>query len=503
MNGNELYYDIVNKTYSTGLLGDKVDFTIEDTSKQYFDTEEVAIGTNSDSISEKWEEAANAEENLSKAEDALDNAQKAHDAQKVIYDEATAELEAIKKSNEDNKAATEAQVAELNAQIDELDKKLNGGVGDQLLRALIEGDLKAAGDGAARILKLEIKAGLGKITEEEQKELDELKGSTETSKEVLDILNGLSDGKLGLDDAKKIVGLLGKDNVSAKTRLAIANAVEDVFEKQYEKSVEELEQAVETAKEETKKQLDVVVEARKEKLEKDIALADALVQKQNAAKAVADAADVKSLADQAVEDAQAAYDAYVVMKEQYKPDDVAVLAAKEAYEAAQKHAEDAQDAAEKAQRDAARAQMIAFIAQRYADLFYERPEEAIFFDAGETQTIAQYAYGLRGTVSPDFTGGAQLKNASFVEAVFANNGVAVNLSSSNAADVKNAGVPVANSNVIPGDIVCILAKDGVTVERFGVYHGDGIYVFYNEATGAVGTGNLAQAQYGWFAIRVK
>lgn len=504
VNGEALYYDSINKTYSTGttLLGNKIEFTIEDTSKQYFDTEEVAIGTNSDSISEKWEEAANAEENLSKAEEALEKAESDHAEAEKVYNAAKGELTDIKGSNEEIKVATQKQVEQLNAQIDELDKKLNGGVGDQLLRALIEGDVEAAGKGAAKIAALEIKAGLGIITEEEQKELDELKGSTETSKEMLEILKGLSDGKLDIDDAKKIVGMLGESNVSAKTRLAIANAVEDVFEKQYEKAVDELEEAVETAKEETKKQLDVVVEARKEKLEKDIALADALVQKQNAAKAVADAADVKSLADQAVEDAKAAYEAYKAMEDKYHPDDVAVLAAKAAYEAAQKHADDAQAAAEAALWDAARAQMIAFIAQRYADLFFERPEEAIFFGSGGAQTIAQYAYSLRGTISSDFSGGVQMLNATFVEAVFANNGVTVSLSSNNAADVKAAGTPVANSDVRPGDIVCILAEDGVTVERFGIYYGDGIYVFYNETSGAVETGNLADALYGWFAIRV-
>lgn len=467
-----------------------------------FDTEDAAIGTNSNSITDKWAVADNAEQNLADATQKLEAAEKTHSEAEKVYNAATDELNTLIQDNEDIKLANQPQLDNLNAQITQLDQELNGGVGDQLLRALIEGDTQAGMDAAKKIAALEWKALIGNLTEEEQKELDSLKASLGTSKEIANVVAGVSDGKLDLDDIKNIINLLGDDTVSAKTRLAIAKAVESALQKAYDKAAQDLQDAIDQAKAEIKAQGDAVAEATKNFAQKEAALAAAALKESIASQAADRAEKFNAMAKQAAKDAEDAYHAYKWLVDSYATDKQAVADAQAAYENALKLAEAAAKAAEDAAAEAARAKAAAAEARAIADAFPVPQEETK--PASVKMSIAEFAYRLKGISPADFLAkaGENPTSASFVEYVFACYGFQIDLSSNKVEDIEKNFTCLAKGDVKPGDIICILAADGVTVECFGVYYGNGIYTFFNEATGKVETAKCADAVNGWFVIRV-
>ena len=500
----------------------KVRLTVVDTTLSHFETGDKLIGTNSNSITDQWKKAADAENNLKEAEETLAVAQRNHDDAKIIYDNAKATLTEIIDANSATIAATQPKVDELNAQIEELDTKLNGSTGDQLLRSLIEGDLKAGADAAGKILALTIKSKLpGGLTEDEKKELDELNSTVKTSEQMLEVIAGLADGNVDGEDVKNIIGLLADNTISAKTRLAIANAVKDTLQKSYDKAAEELKEAIAKAEEEITAQAGIAADAAVTAAERELALVAANGKAALAKEAADRAADLKERADQAAKDAHDAYLTYKYLVDAYATDKDAVNAALLAYETAQQKADEAAKAAEEAAAEAKRAEAAAEEARRIADAF-PVPEEVPVEDASDknasdknasdkntsdentpvkTMTLAQYAYSLLGKIRAEFGDAANMTNPKFVELVFARYGYTIDLSSNRDVDVTKNGTRIDNSLVQPGDIICIYAADG-TIAVFGIYYGDGNYVFYNELTQQVETAQCPTAANSWFAVRV-
>ena len=526
------YYTVDGNLMTLGTLTGKFmvngkEFTVKDSTQVYYASATTPIGTNSNSITDQWEKAADAENNLKKAEDKLAVAQQNHDDAKVIYDNAKATLNEIIDANSATIAATQPKVDELNAQIEELDTKLNGSTGDQLLRSLIEGDLKAGADAAGKILALTIKSKLpGGLTEDEKKELDELNSTVKTSEQMLEVIAGLADGNVDGEDVKNIIGLLADNTISAKTRLAIANAVKDTLQKSYDKAAEELKEAIAKAEEEITAQAGIAADAAVTAAERELALVAANGKAALAKEAADRAADLKERADQAAKDAHDAYLTYKYLVDAYATDKDAVNAALLAYETAQQKADEAAKAAEEAAAEAKRAEAAAEEARRIADAF-PVPEEVPVEDASDknasdknasdkntsdkntsdentpvkTMTLAQYAYSLLGKIRAEFGDAANMTNPKFVELVFARYGYTIDLSSNRDVDVTKNGTRIDNSLVQPGDIICIYAADG-TIAVFGIYYGDGNYVFYNELTQQVETAQCPTAANSWFAVRV-
>ncbi|MDO5545352.1 MAG: hypothetical protein Q4F81_05960 [Eubacteriales bacterium] len=482
-----------------------INLTVVDTTPR-FKTEDTAIGTNSNSITDQWKAAEQAEQNLIDATEKLDDAQKKYDEAKTRYESATAALNEIIDTNTGIVKDNGAEVEKLSAQIAELDRELNGGIGDQLLRAIIEGDTKAEADAGVKIAKLMAKLAFGSLTEEEQSELEELKNGLSTGGEMLNVITGVADGIDG-EDIKNIIGLLADNTLSAKTRLTIARALESVFQTQHEKAVQELKDAIATAGKEIAEQTGVVGEAAKNAAEKELALVDANLKACLAKEAAERAENLKELADKAAKDAHDAYLTYKYLIDAYASDKQAVEDAKKAYEDAQKIANEAAKAAEDAAEEAKRAEDAAEEARRIADSFPvpsdDTTETVEEVSVRKWMTLAEYAYSLRGTLPKGFGGKdiSELTSADFVETVYARYGYTIDLSSNKVEDVEKNGTLVDNEQVRPGDIVCVLAADG-SIETFGIYYNKDVYVFYNETSHLVETADCAKAPNGWATVNV-
>lgn len=157
---------------------------------------------------EMWKQAENAEQNLEEASNNLKTAQEKFDEVEKQYNETKAALEQILAASEGSKKDLQDQIDVLEEEKEDKEHTLNGGLGDQLLRSVIEGDGSALADAGKEIAALELKALLGGLSEEEQKKLDELKGSVETTKQVAEIIGGVSDGSIDQEDLEKVVNLV-------------------------------------------------------------------------------------------------------------------------------------------------------------------------------------------------------------------------------------------------------------------------------------------------------
>lgn len=454
-----------------------------------FDSADTPITTNSNTITEMWEQADNAEQNLEEASNHLQTAQKKFNEVEKQYNETKTALKQFLAEKNAEKESVQDQIDVLKEEKEDKEHTLNGGLGDQLLRSVIEGDGSALADAGKEIAALEVKAALlGGLSEEEQKKLDELKGSVKTTNQVAEIIVGVSDGSIDQEDLEKVVNLVKDNNFSVKTQKALAEKLEGLLEKQYENATENLQKAVETAQEEIEKQTEAAGKAALNAAEKEVALAQAQVKQGLANQGVDQAEKFLASAEKAAEDAQAAYEAYVALANSLNVDRAAVEAAKAAYEQAQKDADTAKALADQALLDAENAKAAATAARKIADEFPELTKT-------KGEEIADYAQSLLGYSDH------QMTNPAFAEQVFRRYGYPIDLSSRNAADVLRNGIQVENSEVEPGDLICILAEDG-TVSLFGVYYKDGIYIFYNELTKKVETGRCMDAPYGWIAIRI-
>lgn len=507
-----------NGVFQTGtdLSGDKKVYTLVDTSQKIFVTDEAALKTNSNTITDKWADAENAEANLAEKEQALEDAKEKFNAAEKTYNETKETLEGIKTSNGEIKVAKQEEVDELNKQISELDKKLNGDLADQLLRGVIqiaigEDPDVTVTDVAARRLQLEVKkAGVilgGKpLTPEEEKELEKLQSVnvdniTNSGKEMLNVIAGLQDG-VDLEDVKNTINLLANSGVSAKTREAILKAVEKTLDAVHEKAVEELNKAIEEAKKELSERGQAVKAAEKEYADKELIFLEAAAKEKLAEQAVNNAANLKDLAVKAQKDAEAALKAYEELAGSYETDKSLVGAARKAYEDARKKADEALAAANAAIKNAIAAAQAALEARKIANTFPEEDEyiEPTYRNLG--LTIARYAYSLVGPLMPGFSeNNDAMTNAEFVRLVYARFGIKLDLSSTKPEDVAKNGLRIDNTMVKPGDLVCIHADNGM-VGTFGIYYGQDIYVFFNETTREVELGNCAHISNGWFVVRV-
>lgn len=354
--------------------------TVEDTSKHYYVTAEDPLATNSNTITDKWAEAEKAEENLAEKEQALKDATDKFNAAEKTYNETKDTLEGIKTENGEIKVAKQEEVDALNQQIGELDKKLNGSLSDQIIRAIIlesigeesDVDMKDIGKEAA---ELAVKAFLGQLTEEEKvrwEELKDLQGLKDTGSDILKVVDGLGDGKVSLDDVKNTINLLANSGVSAKTREAILKAVEKTLDAVHEKAVEELNKAIEDAKKELAEKGQAVDAAAKEYADKELIFLEAAAKEKLAEAAVNNAADLRDKAVKAQQDAEAALKAYEELAGSYETDKSLVEAAKKAYEDASKKADEALAAANAAIKNAIAAAQAALEARKIANTF---PEE--------------------------------------------------------------------------------------------------------------------------------
>ena len=511
-----------NGVFQTGtdLSGDKKVYTLVDTSQKIFVTDEAALKTNSNTIIDKWADAENAEKNLAEKEQALEDAKEKFNAAEKTYNETKETLEGIKTSNGEIKVAKQEEVNALNQQVAELDKKLNGSLSDQIIRAVIlesigeesDVDLLDIGKEAAA---LAIKAALGKLTEadkERWEELKDLQGLKDTGSDILEVVGGLGDGKVTLDDVKNTINLLADSGVSAKTRQAILKAVEKTLDAAHAQAAKDLSKAIEDAKQELAEKGQAVGAAEKDYADKELIFLEAAAKETLAEAAVSNAANLKDKAVKAHEDAEAALKAYEELANN-ETDKSLVEAAEKAYEDARKKADEALKAANEAIKNAIAAAEAALKARGIANSFPEENSgKTTYANLGLTSgkttyanlglTIAKYAYSLLGPLTPDFSENiGAMTNPEFARLVYAHFGIKLDLSSTKPEDVAKNGVRIDNKMVKPGDLVCIHAENGM-VGTFGIYYGEGTYVFYNETSREVELGTCAQITNGWFAVRV-
>ena len=511
-NGKVVYYDSLTKTFRMGTSA----VTIEDTSKHIYVTAEDPLATNSNTITDKWADAENAEANLQEKEQALETAKDNFNAAEKTYNETKDTLEGIKNTNGEIKVAKQEEVDALNQQIADLDKKLNGDLADQLLRGVIqiaigeEPDVSGT-DVAKRILELEAKKALANLpfgggeplTPEEEKELENLKSVNvgdiaNTGKEMLDIIAGLQDG-VDLEDVKNTINLLADSGVSAKTREAILKAVEKTLDAAHKKAAEDLNKAIEEAKQELAEKGQAVDAAAKEFADKELIFLEAAAKEKLAEAAVNNAANLRDLAIKAHEDAEAALKAYEELAGSYETDKSLVEAAKKAYEDASKKADETLAAANAAMEDAIAAAQAALEAREIADTY---PEETYSNYRNLGLTIAQYAYSQLGPLTPGFSQNIDaMTSAEFVRLVYAHFGITLDLSSTRPESVTKNGVCIENNMVKPGDLVCIYEYNGM-VGTVGIYYDQGKYVFFNETTHEVELGDCASIANAWFVVRV-
>lgn len=490
----------------------EVRLAVVDTTLSHFETEDTAIGTNSNTITDKWAAAEEADANYEKAKQELQTAEGNFKAAEKTYNEAKDTLEGIKTV----KVAKQEEVDALNQQIGELDKKLNGDLADQLLRGVIQIKIGedpdvTVTDVVTRRIQLEAKKagaifGGTPLTPEEEKELEKLQSVnvdniTNSGKEMLKVIAGLQDG-VDLEDVKNTINLLANSGVSAKTREAILKAVEKTLDAVHEKAVEELNKAIEEAKKELSERGQAVKAAEKEYADKELIFLEAAAKEKLAEQAVNNAANLKDLAVKAQKDAEAALKAYEELAGSYETDKSLVGAARKAYEDARKKADEALAAANAAIKNAIAAAQAALEARKIANTFPEEDEyiEPTYRNLG--LTIARYAYSLVGPLMPGFSeNNDTMTNAEFVRLVYARFGIKLDLSSTKPEDVAKNGLRIDNTMVKPGDLVCIHADNGM-VGTFGIYYGQDIYVFFNETTREVELGDCAHISNGWFVVRV-
>lgn len=477
VNGNALkqddngwYYEtgLINKTRHDVTLSEKLDDPI------YIPADE-PISTNSNSISDIWDTAADAENNYNEAVANLEAAQAEYDEAEAAYNAAKTSLEGIIAANENQIENTQEEIDKINENLKELDKKLNGGLGDQLMRAIIEGDTSAGLSASAEVARLELKKLFGTATDEDLAKLEELNNGLATGKDILAVIAGVSDG-LDIEDLGNIVNLIANTNLSAKTRLAIAELIESGLETIHDNAVKDLEDAVKKAEEEVAAAAEAAAKAAADAAKKEIAVAQAMAAEAaaNLARDIAEA--YKNQAAEAAEKAKQAKEDYEKLLNQAEADTSIVDDARQAVEDAQAAADAAAEAAAKAAYDAERANKAAEEAREIADNF----------PAGKL-TAAQFALYLKA--NPDvFTAamqaaGLEENNVNFVKYVYTYVGANIDLNDDTVATAKKNGVSFSIDAAMDSDMF-IESKDGAKVDTYGVYV-DKNFVEYNDAQSAI------------------
>lgn len=467
---NGWYYEtgLINKTRHDVTLSEKLDDPI------YIPADE-PISTNSNSISDIWDTAADAENNYNEAVANLEAAQAEYDEAEAAYNAAKTSLEGIIAANENHKELTQEEIDKVNENIKELDKKLNGGLSDQLIRAIIEGDTSAGLSAAAEAARLELKKLFGTATDEDLAKLEDLNSGIATGKDILAVIAGVSDG-LDIEDLGKIVNLIANTNLSAETRLAIAKLIESGLETIHDNAVKDLEDAVKKAEEEVAAAAEAAAKAAADAAKKEIAVAQAMAAEAaaNLARDIAEA--YKNQAAEAAEKAKQAKEDYEKLLNQAEADTSIVDDARQAAIDAQAAADAAAEAAAKAAYDAERANKAAEEAREIADNF----------PAGKL-TAAQFALYLKAYPEV-FTAamqaaGLEENNVNFVKYVYTYVGANIDLNDDTVATAKKNGVSFSIDAAKDSDMF-IESKDGAKVDTYGVYV-DKNFVEYNDAQSAI------------------
>lgn len=497
VNGNELKQDAEgNYYYETGLLNKtKHPVTlVEKLDDPIYVAEETPISTTSNAITEILDAAEDAEGNYNEAVGNYNAAKADYDEAEAAYNAAQTSLNGIIAANENHQELTQKEIDKINDNLKDLDKKLNGGLSDQLIRAIVTGDVGAGISAGAEAARLELKKLFGTATDEELAKLEELSSGLETGKEIAEIIAGVSDG-IDLNDISSIVNLIANTSLSAETRLAIAELVEGGLESIHDKAMKDLEEAVQKAEEEVAAAAEAAAQAAANAAQKEVAVAQAMAAEAaaNLAKDIAEA--YKNQAEEAAKKAAEAKEAYEKLLQQAE-DSTLVEEAKQAADDAQDAADAAAEAAEKAAIDAERAAKAAEEAREIADNFPTA--------ASSRMTAAEYAMFL--LENPEVFANAMEKanmeanNKNFVRYVYAYVGTPVHLGDGTAAAANKNGYCIHISAVLDSDMF-IQFTDGTNVDTYGVCV-EKTYVAYDEAASTVARVDLPKDGNICSAVRV-
>lgn len=366
----DLKWDEDGAYYKT-IVG-KIYVTITDTQFNQWVSEKDPVSTNSNTISDTWTGAENAKSNYDTAVKDLKKAKKEYDQAEKDYKAYADALNALINAHETKIENEEAKKEALKEQLKDLDEKLNGSLIEQLFRAVITGDKETLISAGEELAVLALKLLNPFLPAEERaaimQQMEEMSGAIENGEKVLEIIKAISSGEFDLDNIGTIVELITDSGVSAKTRLAITQALEKVINDLHDKSVDNLRNAVEKAEQAVADQNKAIANATKEALSADAAYAQAKIKEAAADIVAADAKNLKDKADKAAKDANEAYELYKQLLEQgLAPDDAYVVEAREAYERAQASADQAMAAYNDAKASADLAAVAYANAQKIAD----------------------------------------------------------------------------------------------------------------------------------------
>lgn len=465
-NGDWYYVD--DKTRHDVTLSEKLDDPI-------YIPADAPIRTNSNSISDIWDTAADAENKYNEAVENLEAAKAEYDEAEAAYIAAKTSLEGIIAANENQKELTQEEIDKIEENLKELDKKLNGNLMDKIVRSVLEGEIKTPENLWDFFHDIDVLLKLLPGTSRD--EINEaLESSLETGKNMLEVINNITDGKFKPDDITSVVNLLTDTNLSAKTRLAIAKLIESGLEKVHDNAVKDLEDAVKKAEEEVAAAAEAAAQAAADAAKKEIAVAQAMAAEAaaNLARDIAEA--YKNQAAEAAEKAKQAKEDYEKLLNQAEADTSIVDDARQAAIDAQTAADAAAEAAAKAAYDAERANKAAEEAREIADNF----------PAGKL-TAAQFALYLKAYPEV-FTAamqaaGLEENNVNFVKYVYTYVGANIVLNDDTVATAKKNGVSFSIDAAMDSDMF-IESKDGAKVDTYGVYV-DKNFVEYNDAQSAI------------------
>lgn len=369
-------------SFKTGIMT-KVYVDILDPDQTYFKITDENPALSSNAISSIWEQLNDPAQNVTEKTEALNQAQSEFDAAWGDYKELVDTIETNTKEKE--RLESDPETKAIREQLEKLDRKLNGNLGARVITALINTagseliEMAASGELDVAALTSLLGGSWDSIKDEmEGKSLLEILGSLGEAAELVsgisDVVSGVTDGDIQADDVKAVLDLLTGDTMSLKMKQAIAHALEDLAQGEFDKAKANLEAAVDKAREEITAQgetlqADGEALAREELryLAAETALAEAKLQEALASR-------LEQLAEAAADEAEKAYNALQELKEaQAEP--AALKAAEAAYERARELADKAKEAAGEAVESARTAREEAKKASDnadYARLAYEK-----------------------------------------------------------------------------------------------------------------------------------
>lgn len=351
---NTFYY-----TYFSLLAGTvRVDVdSIYDAEKPYLDVAEEESSITSGTLADEYwgiDSKDEAQQNVNDALTAMTEANQAFQQAKKDRDL----VESVISGWEQSKDISTAEQDKLKDDYKKNDAALNGSQLDKTVRDLITGDAdpKEVLSSGLHLAELLAKKANGTITPEEEEELA-----------VLQVVKDIADGSLNADSIPAVaVSILQNSNISAKTKLVIAEKFESIAQDAYDKAKDDLQKTISDAEDELAEKSQAVTDAAADVARKEAAYQDARVKEATAAVREAEAAELKEQADAASTAAQEAYEAYQEMANT-ELDDSLVKEAEENYNAAQAAADAAQAAADAAALDAQAARKAADDARAAAE----------------------------------------------------------------------------------------------------------------------------------------